>query len=181
MCVCVCACVCMCSTLSFVSLSLRPYVPIIWPSEHTTQTHLLPSVHTHAQTLQAKAHLCIHIRTPAPLERQDTRAHTCSPWSVTPPQQTVTVRADTKVCMHKTHTAWAGHACNYIRGNHMKRQMTCLWSDKKQSKKQTWQPNKLEMYFPLKNILFSNKRIFTISGQKDRLLSKQTLAYLLYI
>lgn len=67
--------VCMCVGVSHLSLSrfffFFPYVPIIWPSERDTQTHLLPSALAYVHKYE--------------FTRMHMRAHTstCSPCSVT--------------------------------------------------------------------------------------------------
>lgn len=127
---CVCVCVHTCGCLSRLPLcSLRPYVPIIWPSEHTTQTHLLP--------FSARTHERVHAHTHTPaLPPSKRKVHTHAPaprdlWP--PPQRTITVLADTIVNTH-THTKPTQHEQDTranLQGEHVRRPTTCLLSERR--------------------------------------------------
>lgn len=88
--------------LSFVSLSHCPYVPIIWPSEHGTQTHT--HAHTPA-TLNTHAHLL-------PLKNK-THTHLLFLIYDTPQQTNTHIEQAGHACnLQGKYTKWKSHACD---------------------------------------------------------------------
>lgn len=131
---CVCVCVHTCGCLSRLPLcSLGPYVPIIWPSEHTTQTHLLP--------FGARTHERVHAHThthPRSHPRNARRTHThLLPVIYDPPPNGRLQYSLTQQCTHThthTHSKTTQHEQDTranLQGEHVRRPTTCLLSERR--------------------------------------------------